>query len=59
MSANNLKISHVCLEDIVTKVIDSLDKVLRQEALLAVTRGLVHEYLGMTLDYGTPGKVMI
>lgn len=27
------------------------------EAPITVNRGKVHEYLGMTLDYSTPGKV--
>jgi hypothetical protein len=27
--------------------------------LLTVTRGDIHDYLGMTLDYSTPGQVSI
>jgi hypothetical protein len=30
-----------------------------QETPLTVTRGDIHEYLGMTIDYSTVGKVMI
>ena len=55
---DDLKISHVD-PNVVSAVIADLEKEFGQEAPLTVTRGKVHEYLGMTLDYQTPGKVKI
>jgi hypothetical protein len=53
---DDLKLSHID-----PKVLDEIIRRLRekygQEAPLTVTRGKVHEYLGMTLDYGEVGKV--
>lgn len=53
---DDLKISHVDRE-VVTEVIDLLEKEFGKEAPLTKTRGNVHEYLGMTIDYGTAGNV--
>ena len=53
---DDLKISHVN-PDVVTQVIQQLEKEFGVEAPLTKTRGKVHEYLGMTLDYSTPGTV--
>ena len=53
---DDLKISHVdplVLEQIISKLSDRYGK----EAPLTVTRGTVHDYLGMTIDYSTKGKV--
>ena len=53
---DDLKISHVdenVLEDIVSK----LNAKYGRESPLSVQRGQIHEYLGMTLDYTTKGKV--
>jgi hypothetical protein len=55
---DDLKISHVD-HNVVSHVIDQLDEEFGKEAPLTKTRGLVHEYLGMTLDYSNPGKIMI
>jgi hypothetical protein len=40
-------------------VLDSLNARYGKETPLTVTRGDIHEYLGMTIDYSTEGKVMI
>jgi hypothetical protein len=55
---DDLKISHVD-EAVVTKVLDDISKVFGIEAPLTITRGHVHEYLGMKLDFSTPNKVII
>jgi hypothetical protein len=55
---DDLKISHVDPK-VVDGVIASLSGEFGKEAPLTVTRGKIHEYLGMTLDYSTGGKVMI
>jgi hypothetical protein len=43
----------------VTSIIGLIDKEFGKEAPITVTRGKVHDYLGMTLDYSTKGKVHI
>jgi hypothetical protein len=55
---DDLKISHKN-PDVVTAMIKKLDNEFGEKAPLTVTRGKVHEYLGMTIDYTVPGKVMI
>jgi hypothetical protein len=55
---DDLKISHVDPK-VVTTVIADLQSEFGQEAPLTITRGRVHEYLGMTIDYRTPGKVKV
>jgi hypothetical protein len=40
-------------------VIQRLDEEFGKEAPLTKTRGKVHQYLGMTIDYSTSGKVKI
>jgi hypothetical protein len=55
---DDLKISHVD-PGVVTDIIKLIDNVFGKEAPLTVTRGKVHDYLGMTLDYGEKGKVKI
>jgi hypothetical protein len=55
---DDVKVSHV--DTAVTEaVLDRLNVRYGQETPLTVTRGLVHEYLGMTIDYSTEGKVVI
>jgi hypothetical protein len=53
---DDLKISHVDL-----KVNDSIVEILNarygKEAPLTVTRGKVHNYLGMKINFSQPGKV--
>ena len=41
-----------------TLMIESLNVKYGNEAPLTVTRGKVHNYLGMTIDFRTPGKVV-
>jgi hypothetical protein len=55
---DDLKISHVDPEA-VTCMIKLIDEEFGKEAPITVTRGKVHDYLGMTLDYSTKGKVHI
>ena len=55
---DDLKISHVDPEA-VTAMIKLIDNEFGKESPITVTRGKVHDYLGMTLDYSTKGKVMI
>ena len=53
---DDLKISHEST-DVVTDMIDLLEMEFGNEAPLTKTRGKVHEYLGMTIDYSEKGKV--
>jgi hypothetical protein len=53
---DNLKISHVD-PSVVKSVIELLQSEFGKEAPLTITRGKVHKYLGMTIDYSIPGKV--
>jgi len=55
---DDLKISHES-PDVVTSIIDKLNKEFGKLAPLTVTRGKTHEYLGMTIDYSLKGKVQI
>jgi hypothetical protein len=55
---DNLKISHVD-SNLVTEVIQQLKDALGKEAPLTVTRSRIHDYLGMTLDFSSPGKAKI
>jgi hypothetical protein len=55
---DDLKISHID-PAVVTNVIDQLEKVFGIEGLLTKTRGSLHNYLGMTLDFSLEGKVKI
>ena len=51
---DDLKISHVD-KDVVKDILAKLNTEFRKTSSLATTRGLVHEYLGMTLDYSLEG----
>ena len=54
---DDLKISHVN-PDVVTDILNKLeDKYRGKEVPLTVSRGKIHDYLGMVIDYTTPGKV--
>lgn len=55
---DDIKISHADM-DVVETVLAQLNAQYGKEAPLVVTRGTVHEYLGMTLDYGITGKCRI
>ena len=54
---DDLKISHIDA-NVVTEVIKLLESEFGKEAPLTQTRGKIHEYLGMTIDYSLTGKVM-
>jgi Reverse transcriptase (RNA-dependent DNA polymerase) len=54
---DDLKISHVDAQ-VVTGVIQSIDSIFGSaDAPLTQTRGTIHEYLGMTIDFSRSGKV--
>ena len=53
---DDLKISHVDA-NVVTDVIKLIESEFGKEAPLTQTRGKIHEYLGMTIDFSLPGKV--
>jgi hypothetical protein len=55
---DDLKISHVD-PLVVTSIIDMLSLEFGKEAPLTVTRGLIHDYLGMTLDFSEKGVAKI
>jgi Reverse transcriptase (RNA-dependent DNA polymerase) len=55
---DDLKISHRDPR-VVETLVDMLNQRYGQRTQLAVTRGPVHDYLGMTLDYSTPGKIHV
>jgi hypothetical protein len=55
---DDLKISHVN-DEVIENVISTLSERYGKEAPLVVTRGKVHDYLGMTLDFSVEGKVKV
>jgi len=55
---DDLKISHVDPE-VVSLIIGHLSKEYGKHSELSVTRGKIHEYLGMTIDYRKEGNVRI
>jgi len=55
---DDLKLSHVDAE-VTEGVLDRLNDRYGKETPLTVTRGDIHDYLGMTIDYSTDGKVVI
>jgi hypothetical protein len=55
---DDLKISHVD-KAVVDEILRILDERYGKDAPLTTTRGRIHEYLGMTIDFSTKGKVMI
>jgi hypothetical protein len=54
---DDLKLLHIDPK-VLEYIISRLDEKYAQEAPLTVTRGKVHEYLGMTIDYSKAGRVM-
>jgi hypothetical protein len=50
------KVSHAS-EKVIDQIIDKLEERYGQEAPLSITRGKVHDYLGMTIDFSVEGKV--
>ena len=60
---DDLKVSHF-FEDVVTRMISWLKKCYEKifpdgSGKMKVSRGKVHDYLGMTLDFSTPGEVKV
>jgi hypothetical protein len=55
---NDLKISHVD-PSVVDKVLEDINEKYGKEAPITVTRGKVHDYLGMTFDYREDGVVKV
>jgi hypothetical protein len=55
---DDLKISHVDAQ-VNTDVIELINNEFGEQAPLTITRGKVHDYLGMTLDFTEVGKVKI
>ena len=55
---DDLKISHVDPK-VVDDVIELLKSEVGNEAPLTISRGKVHEYLGMTIDFSVKGKVKL
>ena len=53
---DDLKISHVD-KDIVEEIITALNDKYGKETPMSVHRGPIQEYLGMTIDYTSKGKV--
>ena len=53
-----LKISHVEVK-VVDEFIGQMEMEFANEAPLSITRGKIHNYLGMKLDFSNPGKVAI
>jgi hypothetical protein len=53
---DGLKILHKDPE-VISSVLDNLNAEFSKEAPLTVTRGKIHDHLGMRIDYSTPGKV--
>ena len=55
---DDLKVSHVDAME-VDKFVQQMEETFGQETPLTVSRGQVHDYLGMTLDFRTKGEVQI
>ncbi len=55
---DDLKLSHMETK-VVDSVIEKLDEEFGKEAPLTKSRGKVHEYLGMTLDFSKPGELTV
>jgi hypothetical protein len=55
---DDLKVSHV-EDSVLDGVLACLNERYGKETPLTVTRGDIHNYLGMTIDYSTDGKVVI
>ena len=55
---DDLKISHVD-PDVVTSIIEKLNKEYGKLTPLTVTRGKIHEYLGIKVDFSESGKVKL
>ena len=52
----DLRLSHL-KQEVLEMIVKQLEERYGQEKELSITRGEVHDYLGMTIDYSEPGKV--
>ena len=55
---NDLKISHV-EPAVISIVLDDIDSEYGKIEKIAIIQGKVHKYLGMTIDYSLPGKLIL
>jgi hypothetical protein len=55
---DDLKISHV-QSTVVDAFIDDMEREFGKEAPLNKSRGKVHDYLGMTLNFSKPGEITV
>jgi hypothetical protein len=55
---DDLKVSHV-MKPVVDKFIKQMESEFGKETPMNVSRGKVHDYLGMVLDFSTPGQVVV
>jgi hypothetical protein len=55
---DDLKVSHV-QSSVVDQFIADIDSEFGKETPLNQSRGKVHDYLGMTLDFSNPGEVTV
>ena len=55
---DNLKVSHVDTKE-VENFIQQMEETFVKDTPLAISRGKIHDYLGMTLDFRNKGKVHI
>jgi hypothetical protein len=55
---DDLKISHVQTK-VVDEFIEQMEDEFGKEEPLSQSRGKIHEYLGMTLDFSNPGEVQV
>ena len=55
---DDLKVSHV-LKKVVDEFIVKMQEVFGKESPLSESRGKVHDYLGMTLDFSKPGELSV
>ena len=55
---DDLKTSHVD-PAVVSSVLSDIDAEYGKISKMTITRGKVHKYLGMTIDYYSPGKVIL
>ena len=56
-NVDNLKTSHVD-PVVISRVLAEIDAEYEKIWKMTITRGKVHKYLGMTIDYSSPGKVI-
>ena len=55
---DDLKISHVS-EEVVNNILEKLENKFGGNAALVTTKGKIHDYLGMTIDYSKKGLVAV